>query len=77
MPDRQHLDGRSNSTVPWLKKVSGTLRHQFLLAYSDASKVPDTLFNACVSRDVSGSKFTVSIRYLWNCSESVEISSTC
>ena len=36
----------SSSPVPdWLKKESGTLRHQILAVYSDASKVPDTFFN--------------------------------
>ena len=36
-----------SSTVPdWLKKVSGTLRHQVFAKFSDASKVPDTFFNA-------------------------------
>ena len=37
----------ASSTVPdWLKKVSGTLRHQDFAVFSDASKVPDTFFNA-------------------------------
>jgi len=41
---------RVSSTIPdWWKNVSGTLRHQDFAVFSDASKVPDTFFNATYS----------------------------